>query len=184
MDFFYHLTPFSGILAVHGVLDGRSRLTEDRGRVRVPFHHLTLGLKPCKLPSVRDRGEGLPHEDGEHADPDDPAGDADDHPEVVRLVVHRTHRLLLLLLHVQEHLLRTILAPGFKLIRKAVLAVGGVPVGAIDPVPGHLLHHHLPVLPRHCAAVLHALGRTCVHPSLALHTMPEAFALIWTNGAY
>ena len=46
MEFVYHLTPFSGILAVHGILDGRGRLSEDRVRVRVPFHHLTLGLKP------------------------------------------------------------------------------------------------------------------------------------------
>ena len=68
-------------------------------------------------------------------------------------------------------------------------------MGAVDPVPGHLLHGHLPVLPRDCAALLiaphlmlcqyflalirallvfllHTLGRTFVHPSLALDTMP------------
>ena len=61
--------------------------------------------QPCKLPSIRDRGESLPHEDGEHADPDDPAGDPDDHPKVVRLVVHRAHRLLVLLLQVEQHLM-------------------------------------------------------------------------------
>ena len=60
--------------------------------------------QPCKLPSVCDRGESLPHEDGEHADPDNPAGDPDDHPEVVRLVVDRAHCLLVLLLHMQQDL--------------------------------------------------------------------------------
>ena len=46
MEFVYHLTLFSGILAVHGILDGRGRLSEDRVRIWVPFHHLTLCLKP------------------------------------------------------------------------------------------------------------------------------------------
>jgi len=90
-----------GIFAVHGVLDGGGGLPEDRVGVRVPLHHLPLLLEPCKLSSVCDRGERLPQEDGEHANPDDPAGDPDDHPEVVRFVVHGAHGLLVVLLQVQ-----------------------------------------------------------------------------------
>ena len=39
----------SGILAVHGVLDGGGRLPENWVGVGVPFHHLALSLEPGKL---------------------------------------------------------------------------------------------------------------------------------------
>ena len=94
-----------------------------------------IQCKPCKFSSIRDGGESLPHEDGQHADANDPPGDPDDHAEVVWLVVDRAHRLLVLLLQVQQdlvaiiciepftvrqiYLFRAILAPCIKLIRKA-----------------------------------------------------------------
>ena len=69
--------------------------------LRVLLRLLRLLLEVRELAPVVDGGEDLPQEDGEHANPDDPAGDPDDHPEVVRFVVHGAHGLLVVLLQVQ-----------------------------------------------------------------------------------